>query len=78
MSRYGFVRHPESVALVVVDAAELVLVRQTRPGAAGTTLEVPGGTIEEGETPDQTAVPPSLLKAGAGLNRSAVRCGSFQ
>jgi ADP-ribose pyrophosphatase len=56
MSRYGFVRHPESVALVVVDGDSLVLVRQTRPGAESTTLEVPGGTIEPGETPEQTAV----------------------
>jgi ADP-ribose pyrophosphatase len=56
MSRYGFVHHPESVALVVVDESELVLVRQTRAGAAGLTLELPGGTVEEGETPEQTAV----------------------
>ncbi len=56
MSRYGFVRHPASVALIVVDGDEIVLVRQTRPGAASGTLEVPGGTVEPGETPEQTAV----------------------
>jgi ADP-ribose diphosphatase len=56
MSRFGFVHHPESVALVVVDGTEIVLVRQTRPGAGSTTLEIPGGTVEHGETPEQTAV----------------------
>ena len=33
VSRYGFVAHPESVTLVVIDGDELVLVRQSRPGA---------------------------------------------
>jgi ADP-ribose pyrophosphatase len=56
MSRYGFVHHPESVALVVLDGDEIVLVRQTRPGTAAATLEIPGGTVEPGETPEQTAV----------------------
>jgi ADP-ribose pyrophosphatase len=55
MSRFGFIAHPESVTLVVVDGTELVLVSQSRPGAAERTLELPAGTVEPGETPEQTA-----------------------
>ncbi len=56
MSRYGFVAHPESVTLVVVDGDELVLVRQSRPGALEPTLELPAGAVEQGELPEQAAV----------------------
>ena len=45
------VRHPPSVALVVLDGNELVAVRQSRPGPGATTLELPSGKIEPGETP---------------------------
>lgn len=56
MSRFGFVDHPPSVTLVVVDGSELVLVRQPRPGTGGeATLELPAGTCEAGETPEQAA-----------------------
>jgi ADP-ribose pyrophosphatase len=44
------VEHPPSVAIVAVDGDELVLVRQTRPGASGKTLELPSGKLEPGET----------------------------
>src|SRR5215211_1085307 len=36
---------------VAVDGGELVLVRQTRPGASERTLELPSGKLEPGETP---------------------------
>ena len=56
MSRFGFIRHPESVTLVVLDGEELVLVRQSRPGAAGErTLELPAGAVEPGESPEEAA-----------------------
>ena len=45
-----FVRHPESVTIVAVDGGEIVLVSQTRRGAAGRVLELPAGTVEEGES----------------------------
>ena len=45
------IEHPPSVALVVVDAGEIVLVRQPRAGAGGTVVELPAGTLEPGETP---------------------------
>jgi ADP-ribose pyrophosphatase len=50
------VEHPPSVAIVAVDAGELVLVRQTRPGANERTLELPSGKVEPGETPRDAAV----------------------
>lgn len=49
------IEHPPSVTLVVTDADRLVVVRQFRPGAAGTVLELPAGTLEPGETLEQAA-----------------------
>jgi ADP-ribose diphosphatase len=49
------VRHPESVTIVPVDGAEIVLVSQTRRGADGRILELPAGTIEDGEPPAAAA-----------------------
>ena len=49
------IRHPESVALVVVEGDELVAVRQPRPGSPEPTLELPSGKIEPGETPADAA-----------------------
>ena len=48
-------RLPDSVSIVAVDGAQIVVVRQTRPGADGRTLELPAGTIEHGETPEECA-----------------------
>ena len=49
-------RYPDSVSIVAVDGGQLVVVRQTRAGADGRTLELPAGSIEEGETPEGCAV----------------------
>jgi 8-oxo-dGTP pyrophosphatase MutT (NUDIX family) len=49
------VHHPESVTIVAVDGDEIVLVSQTRRGAGGRVLELPAGTIENGELPDEAA-----------------------
>ncbi len=49
------VRHPESVTIVALDGDEIVLVRQTRPGAGGYVVEVPAGTLEGGEPPAEGA-----------------------
>jgi ADP-ribose pyrophosphatase len=46
------VDHPGSVAIVAVDReARVVLVRQLREPARATLLELPAGTLEEGEEP---------------------------
>lgn len=48
-------RQPDSVSIVALDREQLVLVRQTRAGAGGRTLELPAGSIEEGESPEECA-----------------------
>lgn len=48
-------RLPDSVSIVAVDGGQIVVVRQTRAGADGRTLELPAGTIEDGETPEECA-----------------------
>ena len=46
---------PDSVVVVAVDGSEIVVVRQTRAGASGVTVELPAGSIEAGESPGETA-----------------------
>lgn len=67
---------PDSVIVVAVEADELVVVRQTRAGADGRTLELPAGCIEEGETPEECAA--RELAEECGLAAGAWRkLGSF-
>jgi len=50
------VRHPgAAVILAVTRDGRVVLIRQFRYAAGETLLEVPAGTIDPGETPEQTA-----------------------
>lgn len=50
------VRHPGSVAIVAVDGdGRVVLVRQRRAPAAKALVELPAGTLEQGEAPLETA-----------------------
>jgi ADP-ribose pyrophosphatase len=50
------VEHPGAVAIVAVDGEEQVtLVRQLREAARKELLELPAGTLEEGEQPLETA-----------------------
>jgi ADP-ribose pyrophosphatase len=70
------VEHPPSVAIVAVEDDELVLVRQTRPGASERTLELPSGKVEPGETPRAAAA--RELAEECGLAASSYReVGSF-
>jgi ADP-ribose pyrophosphatase len=48
-------QRPGSVCIVAVDGGLLVVVRQTRVGAGERTLELPAGSIEEGESPEECA-----------------------
>ena len=51
------VRHPgAAVLLPVTGDGRVILIRQFRYAAGETLLEVPAGTIDPGETPEQTAV----------------------
>jgi ADP-ribose pyrophosphatase len=70
------IQHPESVVLVVEEDDELVCVRQTRPGAPGTTLELPSGKLEPGEAPADAAA--RELAEECGLAAASLRhVGSF-
>ncbi|MGH3024699.1 MAG: NUDIX hydrolase [Gaiellaceae bacterium] len=48
-------RQPDSAIVVAVDGDEVVVVRQTRAGADGVTLELPAGSLEPGESPEEAA-----------------------
>ena len=49
-------RHPGAAAIVAVTAAgEIVLLSQYRHAAGGTIWEIPAGTLEDGEDPEQCA-----------------------
>jgi ADP-ribose pyrophosphatase len=52
---HTLVVHPESVSVVALERDQVVLVRQTRPGASEPTLELPAGCLEPGETAEQAA-----------------------
>ncbi len=50
------VRHPGAAVLLPVTAARtVILIRQFRYAAGETLLEVPAGTIDPGESPEETA-----------------------
>jgi ADP-ribose pyrophosphatase len=69
-------RLPDSVSIVAVQDELVVVVRQTRAGADGRTLELPAGSIEEGETPEEAAV--RELVEECGLTAAAwSKLGSF-
>jgi ADP-ribose pyrophosphatase len=67
---------PDSVIVVAVDGSQIVVVRQTRAGANGVTLELPAGSLDPGETPEETAA--RELQEECGLAAGAWRkLGSF-
>lgn len=50
------VEHPGAAAIVAMTTSrEVLLVEQHRPGARGPLLEIPAGTIDPGETPEECA-----------------------
>jgi 8-oxo-dGTP pyrophosphatase MutT (NUDIX family) len=49
------IEHPESVAIVALDRAEVIVVIQSRPGAPARTVELPAGCLEPGESAAQAA-----------------------
>ncbi len=59
------VEHPGAVVIVAVDGAgNVLLVKQYRYAVGRNTVEVPAGTLEHGETPDQAG--PRELKEETG------------
>ena len=49
------VRHPGAVAVVPLLGEDVLLVRQYRVAARAATLEIPAGTLDPDEAPDQAA-----------------------
>src|SRR5438128_1640385 len=48
--------HPGAVAILpLVDAERVCLLRNRRPNVAATLIEIPAGTLEAGEAPEQAA-----------------------
>jgi ADP-ribose pyrophosphatase len=69
-------RRPGSVVVVAVDGGLVVVVRQTRAGAGERTLELPAGSVEDGESPGEAAA--RELVEECGLTASSWReLGSF-
>ncbi len=46
---------PGTAVLAVTEAGEIVLTRQFRPGAERVLWDLPGGFVDEGETPEEAA-----------------------
>jgi ADP-ribose pyrophosphatase YjhB (NUDIX family) len=62
---YYLVNSTDFVVVVAVDArGKLLLVRQFRPAINATSLELPSGHVEEGETPEEAARKELLEETG--------------
>jgi ADP-ribose pyrophosphatase len=69
-------QHGPSVIIVAVDGDEVVVVRQSRPGADGRTVELPSGKMENGETPEEAAMRELAEECGLAASRLR-RIGGF-
>jgi ADP-ribose pyrophosphatase len=52
----NIVKHPGAVAIIAVQDDEVVLIKQYRYATGKYLLEIPAGTLEQGEDPYQCAV----------------------
>lgn len=59
-----FVGRDSVAVLALTDAQEVVLVREFRPGPEEVLLELPGGQVEDGQTPEEAARAELLEEAG--------------
>ena len=76
-ARREIVVHNGAVAMVAVDDKDnILLVRQFRTPVGKALLEVPAGTIEAGEKPDET-VPRELQEETGYLPQKVIKLGGF-
>ena len=53
---FDVVQNPDTVAVVALtEAGEVILVREYRPGPERLLYELPGGAVDDGETPEEAA-----------------------
>lgn len=57
-------RKPDSALVLAIEGDFVVVVRQTRDGAGERTVELPGGSVEEDETPEACAARELLEECG--------------
>ena len=63
---YGIVADAWVNVVALTAAGEVVMVRQWRHGSREVTLEIPGGIVDPGESPEQAAVRELLEETGFG------------
>lgn len=62
---YGeYLVHPGAVAILAVKDGKILLVKQFRPAVGQWTLEIPAGTLDEGEKPEEAAVREMVEETG--------------
>jgi 8-oxo-dGTP pyrophosphatase MutT (NUDIX family) len=72
---YHVSKHGDRAALLVVRDDHILLARQYRLIVNCVALEIPGGAVEEGETPDQSAVREGIEETGVkGLDPRLLLC----
>ena len=76
--RKAIVRHPGAVAIVpLVDSERICLIRNYRVAAGQTLIEIPAGTREPGEKPEETASRELLEETGYRATRLTPLCQFF-
>lgn len=71
------VSHPGSVAVVpIIKEGEVLLIKQYRHAIKGLIYEIPAGTLEKGETPEQCAMREMVEETGY-LPRKLEKLGQF-
>ncbi|AAL62865.1 NUDIX hydrolase [Pyrobaculum aerophilum] len=56
--------HPGAVAVLALTGGKAVLVRQFRPALKSWTIEIPAGTLDGGESPEEAAVREMIEETG--------------
>ncbi|MEM1597019.1 MAG: NUDIX hydrolase [Pyrobaculum sp.] len=59
-----YLQHPGAVAVLALQGGRALLVRQFRPALGAWTLEIPAGTLEQGEDPHEAAVREMVEETG--------------
>lgn len=56
--------HPGAVAVLALIDGKAILVKQYRPALGAWTLEIPAGTLEPGESPEEAAIREMVEETG--------------